>query len=43
MHEPIETGRDERIRDAITLAKNMTNNAASRESIAARLAGWGLD
>ncbi len=34
---------EERIRNAITLARNLRNNGASRDSIAARLASRGFD
>jgi hypothetical protein len=43
MDEPNGASREERIRDAITLAKNMRNNGASPEAIAARLARRGFD
>ncbi len=38
MDEPTGASREERIRDAITLAKNMRNNGASLEAIESRLA-----
>jgi hypothetical protein len=43
MDEPTGASREERIRDAITLAKNMRNNGASLESIESRLASRGFD
>ena len=43
MEEPSRDSREERIRDAITLAKNLWNNGASRENIESRLSRRGLD
>jgi hypothetical protein len=43
MDEPTGASREERIRDAITLAKNMRNNGASLEAIESRLARRGFD
>ena len=43
MSDPSDVASDERVRDAITLAKNMRNNGASIEMIEARLVGRGFD
>jgi hypothetical protein len=43
MGEPIRTSDEERLRDAITLAKNMRNNGASLEAIECRLVSRGFD
>jgi hypothetical protein len=43
MGEPANATDEERLRDAITLAKNMRNNGASLESIESRLANRGFD
>ena len=43
MDDSTTTSREERIRDAVTLAKNMRNNGASLETIEARLARRGFD
>jgi hypothetical protein len=43
MGEPGNTIDEERLRDAVTLAKNMRNNGASLESIESRLANRGFD
>ncbi len=43
MDDPTGATREELIRDAITLAKNMRNNGASLESLESRLASRGFD
>jgi hypothetical protein len=43
MSESIDAANDDRIRNAITLAKNMRNNGASLEKIEASLLRRGLD
>ena len=43
MGEPISSESNERIRDAITLAKNMRNNGASLKLIESRLVRRGFD
>jgi hypothetical protein len=43
MGEPTNAIDEERLRDAITLAKNMRNNGASLASIESRLANRGFD
>jgi hypothetical protein len=43
MSEPPGAIDDERIRNAITLAKNMRNNGASVETIEVRLSNRGFD
>jgi hypothetical protein len=43
MDESADTSRDEHIPDAVALARNMRNNGASLEAIAARPASRGFD
>jgi len=43
MGEPTGRDNDEHIRDAVTLAKNMSNNGATREAIESRLVSRGFD
>jgi hypothetical protein len=43
MNDPMNTVDEGRIRDGITLARNMRNNGASLESIESRLLGRGFD
>jgi hypothetical protein len=43
MGEPTNAIDEERLRDAVTLAKNMRNNGASLASIESRLVNRGLD
>jgi hypothetical protein len=43
MGEPMSAIDEERLRDAITLAKNMRNNGASLVTIESRLANRGFD